>query len=569
MARRNFIKISAMVMAAALCASSVVMAGCDRKNQGVQGEKYDETKTQLFVQNFDGGGGSQWLYDVKDRFEEKYKDVSFEDGKRGVQLMITPNKVVGTAFSPKTSSQEVFFIEAMSYFDYASAGDILDISDIAEKVFAQEGVSIDESYYNALSAIDKDGNGKGEVYALPHYEFYSGVAYNKNIWNTYALYFEGDANGYANIENGEYVYTNKAGTLSRGPDRKRGTNDDGLPETWEEFFALCDYMLSRSVTPINITGQYQSYFYYFLYSAVADYGGYDELNALISYDGALEYVTGITENPESFLGYDFTKQSVEINNSNGYLGSKAASKFVALAVAEKLLAKENGTYKYFHQPSLLSTVSHLDAQEYYINSQYYNTPIAMHIDGSWWENEASEAFASLAKIDPQSSKMNSSYGWMSLPTSIDRNDRSDAELKQTAYDQIRAYAAINANIAAEKIDLAKEFLAFCYSKEELQLYTQSTGLPKGLHYELTDSNLNQMSSYAKDLWNYRKNRTIVHPITNNPLVIYEAIGLDSMWTTNTGLIPYIGMYDSINAKAYFEDMEVSQARWNADYSRYF
>ena len=54
--------------------------------------------------------------------------------------MITPNKVVGTAVSAKTSSHEVVFIEAMSYFDYASAADMLDISDVAAEVFAQDGV---------------------------------------------------------------------------------------------------------------------------------------------------------------------------------------------------------------------------------------------------------------------------------------------------------------------------------------------------------------------------------------------------------------------------------------------
>ena len=569
MKTKKIMRLFALFLVAVAGSSAFAFTGCGRED-GPQGEKADADKTQLFIQNFDGGGGSQWLYDVKERFEEKYKDVSFENGKMGVQLMITPNKVVGTAFSPKTSSHEVVFIEAMSYFDYAAAGDMLDISDVAAEVFAQDGVSIEEEYYKALTALDKDGDGKGEVYALPHYEFYGGVAYNKNIWNDYGFYFAGDENGYPIVEGDSFEYTDATGTLSRGPDRIKGTSDDGLPETWEEYLDMCDYMLARSVTPLIITGQHHSYFYYFLYSAVSALGGYDELKAAISYDGAVDYVTSIEKNASAPLGYTYTTEHAEIQNSNGYLGSQTESKFVALAAAEKLQAKVGNKYKYFYQPALLNTTSHLDAQEYYINSQYNNTPIAMLIDGSWWENEATEAFESLAKVDPSYSKMNSNYGWMPLPTSVDVASRKDDSLVLTDYDLIRAYAFINANIAPQKVQLAKDFLKFCYTKEELQRYTQSTGLAKGLQYEITESNYNAMSPFSKDLWNYRASRKIVRPITDNPLVIYEAIGLDAMWTTKLNEIPHVGMFEAYgDAKKYFGNMKETQEEWIAKYSKYF
>lgn len=567
MSNKKCVSSIALVLAM-MSTFSIVASGCNFGRDGYV-EKIDTKKTQLFIQNYDGGGGSQWLYDVKDRFEEKHKDTSFEDGKMGVQLMITPNKVVGTAFSPKASSQEVIFIEAMSYFDYASSGEMLDISDIAEEVFAQDGVSIDQEYYNALSAIDKNNDGKGEIYALPHYEFYGGVSYNKKIWNDYGFYLAGDENGYTIVSDDSFEYTDASGDLSRGPDRKLGTTDDGLPETWEEYIDLCDYMLARGVTPFIITGQYHSYYYYFLYSAVSALAGYDELKASISYKGEVDYVTSIVENASSPLGYDFTTEHAVVENSNGYLGSQTASKFAALAAAEKLLAKDGDKYRYFYQPGLLNTVSHLDAQEIFINSQYYNKPIAMLIDGSWWENEATEAFASLAKINNQYSKMNSDYGWMPLPTSIDNANRKEGEANLTDYDLIRAYAFINGNIESSKVRLAKEFLKFCYTKEELQSYTQSTGLPKGLEYTLTDENLNAMSPYSRDLWNYRKDRQVVHPITNNPLVIYEAVGIDAMWTTKDGQGPYIGMYNNTNAKNYFAGLKVEQEEWIAKYSKYF
>ena len=52
----------------------------------------DETKTQLYVGIFEGGVGTAWLDDLVLGFEEKYKDVSFEQGKTGVEIKISESK---------------------------------------------------------------------------------------------------------------------------------------------------------------------------------------------------------------------------------------------------------------------------------------------------------------------------------------------------------------------------------------------------------------------------------------------------------------------------------------------
>ena len=57
-------------------------------------ESIDTTKSQLRIGNFDGGVGTQWLNEAIDRFEELYKDKSFEDGKKGVQILVDRHKGV-------------------------------------------------------------------------------------------------------------------------------------------------------------------------------------------------------------------------------------------------------------------------------------------------------------------------------------------------------------------------------------------------------------------------------------------------------------------------------------------
>ena len=70
-------KIAGITLAAALAAGSMYgFAGCGE----VISQSVDETKTQLYVGNYDGGVGTQWLYDAADRFEEIFADYEFEPG---------------------------------------------------------------------------------------------------------------------------------------------------------------------------------------------------------------------------------------------------------------------------------------------------------------------------------------------------------------------------------------------------------------------------------------------------------------------------------------------------------
>ena len=59
----------------------VVTAGCGARST----VEIDSSKTTLTVGNWNGGVGTEWLESAIKKFEEKYKDVSFEEGKKGVQ----------------------------------------------------------------------------------------------------------------------------------------------------------------------------------------------------------------------------------------------------------------------------------------------------------------------------------------------------------------------------------------------------------------------------------------------------------------------------------------------------
>ena len=104
-------------------------------------EEVDETKTQLYVQNFDGGFGSDWLYALAERFEEFYRDESFEEGKTGIQIHISKAKTDGMSLLADldATSAEVFFNESVYYYDYLAQDKLLDITDIMTENLSEFG----------------------------------------------------------------------------------------------------------------------------------------------------------------------------------------------------------------------------------------------------------------------------------------------------------------------------------------------------------------------------------------------------------------------------------------------
>lgn len=81
-------KIVSLICAAALFACCSVTS-CKRSgNDDPWNKPINEGATQLSVSNFDGGFGTEWLALAARRFEQKYKDEHFEDGKTGVQITI-------------------------------------------------------------------------------------------------------------------------------------------------------------------------------------------------------------------------------------------------------------------------------------------------------------------------------------------------------------------------------------------------------------------------------------------------------------------------------------------------
>lgn len=508
-------KFLSLALASLMMASMAV--GCNREVDGGDPDANNDSVSQLKVLNYEGGFGRVWLDKAVERFEEKYKGVSFEPGKTGVNVQIE-SSINGTAGNSlianvKTHTAHVFFTEDVLLYSLTAAGAAADITDIvtgslstitdgketgsiADKFDASIG-----TYYELGETRDASGNKtqSGKYYALPHYSAPKGIFYDVDLFDAKGLWLDktGTPFGYATTQANEDIGT--------GPDGELGTYDDGLPRTFDEFFALCDYMTGNDVIPFTWAGAHD-YPTSALAQIWADFEGKEQFYLNYSMEGTA--TTLIEEMGEDGKPVSM-KPATEINGDNAYYLQRQQGKYVALEFAQKIATNED----YYTEESYSPGESNIMSQYTYLASRVMSgrTPIAFFFEGVWWENEADENghFRNLS-VYGKGDRSTRKFGWLPYPkyteSMVNENNR------RTIYDTTNnSCAFIRSTINDENImKLAKTFLQFCYTDNELQEFTVNTSTLKPVNYTIPSDKLARMSYFGKD----------VASLTNNDRVDY-------------------------------------------------
>lgn len=568
-------KIFAVILGALMAIGAVGCGGTPI------GEEVDVTKTQLYVGNYNGGVGTAWLEETAARFEDLYKDVCFEPGtdKKGVQIMIDADKqrFHGDNLLNNISSipEQVIFTERVFYDDYVASGKIYDMTDVVTGDMSEWGET--GTIEDKIGAAQKDLlNRDGKYYAVPHYRLFSGIQYNVKLWEDEGYYFAREG-GF--VSPGSTPETEPRGL---GPDGKTGvvdgvdcSLDDGLPATYDEFFELCDYICETGNVPFTWTGehlaQYTGYLYWALY---ADFEGEARLMPNFDFTGTVDdIIDGWNAD-----GTPIVKR-VDITRQNGYELRQQLGRYYALSFLERIVRGNPARkFTYYHNRAFGLTYSHLNAQEDFIKSYYENAPVAMLLEGSWWENEADApngAFQTAAQeYGAAAGRKNSKFGFMPLPKAT----REEVGKPFTTVDVYDSYIVFNANLKGkpDQIALAERFAKFCCTREEMAKFTQSTGLPKSLSYTMTDAEIEPLTHYEKQLWNTNRNGAVVLPYSSDKLYRNNlgTLRYTYDWMTTVGGRPYgipVKAYkdDKVTARQYFDGMKMTAAAWNNLYSKDF
>lgn len=475
-----------------------------------------ETKTIVKVQNFPGGIGSNWLYEAAERFQEQYKNEHFEEGKTGVYVEITPEQPNSSTLS--TSAYHIIFDERYSnIYELAQSGSIIKLDDlVTEKDTA--GRSIEDRIYVAAREGLKGAD--GSYYALPHYEWFPGLSYDKDNFDINNWYIAKDTENGRLIENeygSLYLVKSASSDKSCGPDSKYGTDDDGLPSSLEELLILSGEIKKKTGTgPFTVTGSNLYYTNYLVEGLWASLAGSEELKAVYDFKGSVDVVTGFTDE-NLFNGIDYIKKPVitktEITDKNGNLALKSAARYYATAFIE-ILHKEG----FFSD--ITSSVSHTGAQKNFINGGVRNNPVrAFLVDGSYWYNESVDQ-GNFKDYTTMTGKTTRGVRFMALPVTVTGAvASSETATKPSLIDNGIAYAYINARYSdrTDIINACKTFLKFLYSDAELKEFTALTGVTRPLDYSLEDAQYNSLPEYQQKVYEFSRNSDILYFGSVNPI----------------------------------------------------
>lgn len=531
--------ISGLLSAAMACG---LIAGCSGAEQT---EKIDTQKTQLYVQNFEGGFGSDWLRAAKTRFEEAFKNESYETGKTGVQIIIAPPaKTDGISLRPNLNNtiNEVFFNESVYYYDYIRDGLLLDITDAITEPLTEFGET--ESIADKMTAEQRGYYfTDGKYYGIPHYSGYNGIVYDVDLFEKYSLYFADSAQS--------ELIVNPTDKRSAGPDGKYGTSDDGLPATYDEFFILCDEMVSLNIKPITWPGQYyNTYIEKVINALYADDVGLEQTMLNYTFRGTAKNILNPVAADGSYT-YMYGEEGVEITPQNAYLLWADEGKYHALSFFERLVRKSEYYNNICFSPSHLYT----DSQKDFLESTPKGEPIAMIVEGCWWENEAKDSIKTIADYYGQEyARENRNFAMLPLP----KSGKDKIGQKSTIVDTHYSLGFIKASIADFKQELAKEFLRFCCTDESLAEFTVSTNTVKALDYPMSEGDYAKLTTFGKSVYDLHKDSAVVYPFSS------EAAYLDnqSMFSVHESLYSKIGNKEAAHPIEYLRE---GQSNNMADY----
>lgn len=561
-------KVLSLVTCALIATTCVGAAACGKTK--INDDAGD--KSVLYVTNYNGGFGDKWIAEMEKRFEEKYAEKSFEKDKKGVDVRVLNEHDGGSTYFDKVDAAkgEVFFIEDVDYYEWAGNSKLLDITDVVNSIADGETIKSkmspeQQAFYNY--------KGEGKYYALPHHDHQAGLVYDVDLFEEEAFFYKKDGAPSEKNYTGTTAFTApnaKRDNLSAGPDGQYGTADDGLPATYDEFYALCDYMIKKDtdidIVPIVWSGSNRKdYLSWFLSELAADYEGKEQLELNYTFSGTAKNLIEIDDK-----GNIVKLPETEITPAEGYKIYKTAGRYYALDFLDRIADTDawNAENNFGSLDQHGAQYQFLAGKTGDVKTKFGKTVRhAFLMDGNWWENEATGDFDRLVDNKGESySKKERNFAFMPLPKATE--DKIGKKFTIATTDLTNAF--IKASIKESKIELAKEFLKFCYEDAQLVAFNKITGLPASVDYELSTDEYNELSKYAQSCYDVRK--SVVAPYSQNAIYLnnYSSLKLCKTFSVSAGSIAD-DLKGAKTAKQLFKSLysNKTETAWKQSYSRFF
>lgn len=481
----------ALAMAAVMCITSLGLTACGGREQG---EELDSDKSILNVGIFNAGVGKAWLEESAADFEAAYADVSFEDGKKGVQVVIDAKKdefKPGNLKSTMPSyDNAIYFLNQSDFEGFMADGLMADMTTVVnEKVYDAEGniaaftgkeatQSIMDTMYPEYRTIFDVEN---KTYAIPYTLIIMSMMYDADLFDSEHLYIsaQGKFNkSYEDVLNGD---------CGPGPDGKMGTEDDGMPQTWPQFVELMDTMKRKGITPFTWSGQTPYQRWYGYTSIWANYEGYDDYFLNYTLEGTHSTLGPVTEE---------TSTAVLSNQE----GRKAAIKAFNDIVKGEYYSKNAFTQGY------------TEAQTEYVMSKTTSSQIAFFMEGSYWENEARDTFDRMAISNAEDGYGKRNFKILPIPNFVGVEgikDQKNVEGNEVlvAEGGVGDMVMISEKNTCDNPKLQKElaglFLQFVNSREQLVKFIKNTGACiRPFNVTASEEEVATLTKFGQSLYNF-------------------------------------------------------------------
>lgn len=441
----------------------------------------NKDKTILNIKVFNGGLGYAWLQELANNFKETFKDVSFEEGKKGVHIALTPNKEFSNLASNMAvgaDSEDIYYTSDCNFFNFMDVDVAYDVTDImTADVYDEDG----------LVSLNAEGNGWAkQEKSIADRITVEHTAKRLNVGSEqepqyYALPFDDSTAG---------IIVDWDMFKEQGWNNYNGI--DGMPATISEFYDLLTRIRKKGYSA-------------FIFSTGVQYTRVIQAAVQAQVDGVDTYYDLFSD----YTGwYDFNEDGIKTsdeiitpNTSYKLLDTKGYK--AAIEMALKLFEK-NSAGKTYYDPAVPNGPSYGVAQQDFIMSKETNQPIAMLFEGEWWENEARATFNAMGEVDEANGYGKREFRMMPIPSFNSTNEEQKYTLGAWTGGAVTIVneKTVGGNAAKQKV--AELWLQYQYSSEGLKCFSRHSGATLPLDYELTDTELQELTPFARNLFSLRR-----------------------------------------------------------------
>ena len=202
--------------------------------------------------------------------------------------------------------------------------------------------------------------------------------------------------------------------------------------------------------------------------------------------------------------------------------------------------------------------------------------IACLIEGEWWWNEAKPGFDVAEEYSKGEYKTaDRRFKMMALPKAT--NEKVGEPF--TVLVDSGSICAINANIASEKVAMAKEFVKFAFTNESNLQFTKITSCARPYTYDIPDGYLDGLNYFAKSVMRTYETAVRCFVGSENPMYIYNSFNFfntENFWATKVNgserNMPMTELVrNGVTAIEYFNGMQAlkDQTYWDNRYVDYY